>query len=201
MKRTTLTLLAIYFTNLLFAQAPFLIEKGNYLGGGKGRLSFSSQEILDQKYKETRFMVRPGMGVFVADKWAIGANLELETTKIKLEDEEIGKSNEFGAGAWSRYYFLPKTKKTNFFGEAGITYGAIREDDNARIKYRSFNAGLSMAHFINPHIAFELGVDYSSKKYEDEQESINKFGICAGFQMHFNCKKRTKVKIPGTPCF
>ena len=185
-----MTFVAICFLNSTYAQTIFPIEKGNFLGGGKGRLSFSSQQ-LEEKYKETSIMVRPGFGYFLQDKWAVGINLNFENTKIKVGDVEQGKSIDFGGGIWTRYYFLPKSKRTNFFGEAGFNMGGNKLDDEDRINYSGFNVGLYMVHFINEHIAFEIGVDYYSKKYEDEDEPINKMGVSAGFQMHFTKKKKT----------
>jgi outer membrane protein assembly factor BamA len=199
MKRLTLALMALCFATFSYAQPPYPIQKGNFLGGGKGKLSFSSQDYLGEKLKETNFMIRPSLGYFPADQWALGLNLNFESSKVKLDDTELGKSNELGAGLWTRYYFLPETKKTNFFGEAGFNFGGAKEDDDDRISYNSYNLGLSMAHFINGHIALELGLDYSSKKYEDEDERLNRFGLCAGFQMHFDpCNKKKNTTIRPT---
>ena len=195
MKRFTLVLTALCLVTLSYAQPPYLIQKGDFLGGGKGKLSFSSQDYFGEKYKETNFMLRPNLGYFVMDQWALGLNLNFESTKIKLDNTEIGKSNEFGAGLWTRYYILPETKRTNFFGEAGYNIGGYKDDDQERINYNSYNLGFSMAHFMNAHIAFELGFDFSSKKYEDEDERINRFGLCAGFQMHFRCHGDKKPRM------
>ena len=69
----------------------------------------------------------------------------------------------------------------------------LDEDDDDRISYNSYNLGLSMACFLNKHISLELGVEYSSKKYEDEDSRVNRIGLCAGFQMHFSCEKKKKA--------
>ena len=193
MKKITLILLVIFICASSFAQAPYLIQKGNFLGGGKGKLTFSSQDYLGEKYKETHIMLRPNFGYFVIDQLAIGLNLDVESTQIKLGSDEIGKTNDLGAGLWTRYYALPATKKINFFGEGGINMGGYKEDDDDRISYNSYNLGLSMACFLNKHISLELGVEYSSKKYEDEDSRVNRIGLCAGFQMHFSCEKKKKA--------
>ena len=191
MKRITLSLPALCLTAFLYAQ-PFPISQGNFLGGGKGKLSFTSQKYLnDQKLKDTKVHLRPDFGYFPIDNWAIGANLNFESTKSKIDDQEIDKSNDVGAGIWSRYYILPKTHRMNVFGEAGFNFGGSKFDDDDRISYNSFNLGVSMAYFVNSFIAFELGVEYASKKWEDEDERINRVALCGGFQMHFGpCTKK-----------
>ena len=191
MNRITLTLAVICSVLVSHAQEAYLIQKGNFLGGGKGKLTFSSQDYLGEKYKETHFMIRPSIGYFIINQWAVGLNLDVETTTIKLDDDKLGKSNDMGAGIWTRYYVLPAIKKINFFGEAGFNMGGVKEDDDDRINYNSINLGFSMACFLNRNVALELGVEYSTKKYEDEDEPINRFGLCAGFQIHF--RKRNPV--------
>jgi hypothetical protein len=186
MKLFFLSTFVIFISVVSFAQGPYLIQKGNFLGGGKGKLSFSSQEYLDEKYKETHIMLRPSFGYFLMDGWAVGINLDMESTKIKLGSDEIGNSNDLGAGLWTHYYFLPAIKKINFFGEAGFNMGGYKEDDDDRIGYNCYNFGLSMACFLNKHVALEIGVEYSSKKYEDEDSRVNRVGLCAGFQIHFS---------------
>lgn len=41
-------------------------------------------------------------------------------------------------------------------------------------------------YFINGHVGLDTGFDYNSKKYKDEDERMNRFGLCAGLQIHLD---------------
>src|SRR5690348_122157 len=110
MKKNLLTVAALVGGLFANAQVIYPIQQGNLLGGGKGQISFSSQEQLGEKYKEVNVMIRPTIGYFVLNQVAAGINLDYKSTTIKSGSDEIGRSNELGAGFWARYYFLPATK-------------------------------------------------------------------------------------------
>jgi len=187
MKNITLAVLAIGSLTALHAQ----IDAHQWLVGGKTKLSFTSQDFMGDKIKETDFRFRPNVGFFPVDKWAVGVNLDFEASSYEYPGSPKQKYNEIGAGLFTRYYFLDKTKKTNLFAEAGFNVGGYKYDtDDERTNYNKLNIGVSTAIFLNRHVALEIGVDYSTRKWEDEDERINRFGLCGGFQIHLDpCRK------------
>lgn len=192
MKKITLAVLGICCLTAAFTQ----INAHQWLVGGKGKLSFTSQDYLNDKIKESTFRLSPNIGYFPKDKWAIGINLDFESSTYEFPGNNKEKYNEIGAGIFSRYYFLDKIRKTNIFVDGGYNIGGYKYDtDDERTNYNKFMLGLAAAFFINQHVAFELGIDYSSRKWEDENERINRFGLCGGFQIHLDpCVKVVRPK-------
>ncbi len=181
----------------LLAQTIYAIEKGSFLAGGKTKLAFSSQPYIgDEKIKTTSFRFSPNLGYFVADQWAIGGKLDFETSSTKFGNMDPEKYNDMGIGVFSRYYFLPATHQTNFFGEAGFSIGSYKyDDDEERSGYNNFNLSLATAIFLNRNVALEFGLDYSSFKYEDEDDRSSRFGICGGFQVYLDPCSKNRARV------
>lgn len=173
------------------------INKNDWMLGGRGKLSFSSQNYInDEKIKETSFRLSPRIGYFVADRWAIGLSPSFEAGSTEIPSYGKDKYNELGLGINSRYYLMENKNKTNFFAEAGYSFGGAQFNDDDRIGVNGYNLGLNFVYFKNPFVALELGFEYGSKKYEDEDERINKFGLCAGLQIHLDpCGRRREPMI------
>ncbi len=52
-----------------------------------------------------------------------------------------------------------------------------------------------MALFLNRNVAVEIGFDYSSFKYEDEDDRSSRFGLCAGFQVYLDPCSKTRSRL------
>lgn len=170
------------------------INATNWYVGGKTKLSFSSQNYLDDKIKETMFRFSPNIGYFPIDRWGVSLSPGFETQTNEYPNLPKVKYNEFSLGLETRYYLLPNKQNTNFFVSGGYELGSYKyESDDERTGFNRFNLGASFVYFKNPHVGLELGVEYGSKKYEDEDERINRFGLCAGLQIHLDpCGKRNR---------
>jgi len=175
------------------------INQNNWYVGGKTKLSFTSQNYLnDEKIKTSMFRFSPDIGYFPIDRWGIDLSPAFETQTTEYPGVPKQKYNEFSVGLGTRYYLMPNKQNTNFFVHAGYEFGSYKyENDNDRTGFNSFNAGASFVCFKNRHVGLEIGLDYASKKYEGEEERINRIGLCAGLQIHLDpCGKgNRKVEL------
>ena len=192
MKKYLFTTMALLACAALNAQNDGLdllprINANNWYVGGKTKLSFSSQNYLDDKIKETMFRFSPNIGYFPIDRWGVSLSPAFETQTNEYPNLPELKYNEFSLGLETRYYLLPNKQHTNFFVSGGYELGSYKYDsDDDRTGFNRFNIGASFVYFKNPHVGLELGFEYGSKKYENEDERINRFGLCAGLQIHLD---------------
>jgi len=164
------------------------IDQNNWYVGGKTKLSFTSQNYLnDEKIKTSMFRFSPDIGYFPIDRWGIDLSPSFETQTTEFPSLPKQKYNEFSLGLGTRYYLMPNKQNTNFFVHGGFEFGSYKyENDNDRTGFNSFNAGASFVYFKNRHVGLEIGLDYGSKKYEGEDDRISSIGLCAGLQIHLD---------------
>jgi hypothetical protein len=196
-------LLAIFIFSCIaetIAQEFDYVGEGRFLAGGKGSLKFDRWEYLaGENAKETSVRFSPNFGYFFINKWAAGVNLDFESSSTKYPNQtDKDTYNEVGIGLFTRYYLCPVKSRKTFFGEAGFNVGGYKYNDQDRINYNSFFLGAAFACFINRYIALELGLEYRSHKYEDEDERSTRFGLCAGFQMMFGPCGRVETVAKAT---
>jgi hypothetical protein len=171
------------------------INQNNWYVGGKTKLSFSSQEYAGDKIKESSFRFNPNIGYFPIDRWGISLSPGYETQTTEYPNMPESKYNEFSLGLETRYYLMPNKQNTNFFLSAGYNVGSYKYDnDPERTSFNRYNFGASFVYFKNPHVGLEIGFDYGSRKYEEE-ERINRFGLCAGLQIHLDpCGRNRRIE-------
>ena len=180
------------------------INQNNWYVGGKTKLNFTSQNYLnDEKIKTSMFRFSPTIGYFVADRWGVDFSPSFESQSTEYPNLPKEKYNEFSLGLGSRYYLMPNKQNTNFFVHAGFEFGSYKSDNyDERFGFNSYNAGASFVYFKNRHVGLEIGLDYRSKKYEEEDDRISSIGLCAGLQIHLDpCGGGQKKRVIDTPRF
>jgi hypothetical protein len=175
------------------------ITKGNWMVGGNA--SFSSQETYSNKgmkdnISQKTVQLKPNLGYFLIDKFAIGARLGYEGTFFEDYGYGATKSNSFFVGPFVRYYFLKPEKVVNVFVEnsytLGETYyrGAIEYQNNSRLeKTYSFMAGPVV--YFNSSVSMEFTLQYSSTDIKSEEVDLtnNKFQVGLGLQIYLEKNK------------
>ena len=165
MKKYLFTTMALLACAALNAQNEGLdllprINANNWYVGGKTKLSFSSQNYLDDKIKETMFRFSPNIGYFPIDRWGVSLSPAFETQTNEYPNLPELKYNEFSLGLETRYYLLPNKQHTNFFVSGGYELGSYKYDsDDDRTGFNRFNIGASFVYFKNPHVGLELGIE------------------------------------------
>lgn len=183
MKKILLPVAVLFCTSTILAQP----DKGTWLLGGRSGFSSSSQDYFGDKIKQTDFRLGPRLGYFVRDQLAVTLNPGFEAQTYQFGNSPKQKYNEFDVGAGLQYYFLPPERKFNVYAEAGYMLGSYKEDDDERVGYGKYHLGAGGMCFINQHVAFDFGIGYGSKKYENEDERINRISITTGFQIFIDC--------------
>ncbi len=178
----------------LFGAVSAQTEKGTWMVSGKSEISFNSVNT-KVKYdgtelgedKTSTFTFSPSASYFVINNLAVGLGLSYVHTK----NEDV-KSDTFVAMPQATYFFdTPGNVKPYF--EAGIGYASNTMsdgDDEVKADGLAYGAGLGVAYFINPSVAFNLGLNYSGANLQYSEDSkvktdISTLGVGAGVSVFF----------------
>lgn len=169
--------LAFGFANAQEAKT-FGFGEGNIIV--EGNLGFNSTNDKNTDTKTSSFSFNPKAGYFISDDLAIGIELGIGSAKEETGGVEA-KENNFGAGAFARYYFLELGERFKTYGEFGLGFDSYKEEFGGNeIKTSGFGAGLGlgMNYFVTENIAINFVLSdilsYSSIK-PDGGEAINEF--------------------------
>lgn len=133
--------------------------KGKIIMGGSSDISFSSISP-DGGDSQTEFKIRPTIGTFVFNNFAIG---------IMLDYEDYENRSLFLLGPIIRYYFgtsnvKPYLQGEYMFGNEKYDNGFVYEygfDDEIKYDVNAFALGGGAAFFLNQHISIDLGLAYT----------------------------------------
>jgi opacity protein-like surface antigen len=169
------------------------INKGQFLAGGTA--GFSSSKYGENK--TTNINVTPGVGYFVIDKLAVGAEATYGYAKETSETTVGGatvkvesKVTSLAFAPFVRYYFLPAAQKVNVFAHGSYGFGSTKVDDGDSQSFSAYHIGAGPAFFLTPSVALEATVYYNSSKVKDAPERTNTFGLSVGFQVHLGKGKK-----------
>lgn len=155
-------------------------SKGTWLVGGTA--GFTSSKYGSAKYTSVDFS--PNAGYFVIENLALGLNVQIgsETSNLGGGASDVKTSSTY-FGPNVRYYFTSLGKNAKLFGNGTFVFG---NEKAGSVSTSSTAWGLSAgpAFFLNKNVALEIAVGYSSAKVKDANESMNSFGLKAGFQIH-----------------
>ncbi len=186
MKKVILSAAALFAFAFANAQettteAPaFGFTKGNIFVEGNLQFNSSKEEQDGVESKENNFNFNPKAGYFITDKFAVGVELGIGSSKT--EDSAPGvptdetKTNSFGAGVFGRYYFLNLGQRFKTYAEAGVGFGGTKLEDNGTDvwKDKNFNVGIDLGinYFITDRFAINFGLtdllSFNSGKREFE---------------------------------
>lgn len=168
MKHSIFSALLLLAAATLHAQT----EKGDVLVGGN--LGFQTGENASQ------FNLSPNVGVFVANNFAVGAALNINSSK-----QGILRTSTFGLGPFARYYFGQTMTKPFLVTEFNFLSSSIKTGENARISNNGFGwlLGLGFAAFVNESVAVEAVSGYNFNKFKDVEGSGG-FALRLGFQVY-----------------
>lgn len=156
----------------------------NLIVGGTTGLAF-----INTGFQNTRnFSFAPKVGMFIKDKWAVGASMPLTfaTSEFNNTFSYNYRSNVtfLGFNAFTRYYFLPNKTKLFVLGEFGFSYAVYKDTYSGaniptiigspeRSKSKLVYAlGGGIARFLSPSIAVEATLDYRSMPYFTDQRVL-----------------------------
>lgn len=161
----------LFFTVTANAQ----ITKGNWMVGGSG--SFYSTNLKDQNTdsKTIGLELRPNVGYFLADKFAMGVSPLFAYGK----PEGNSPVTSYGVGLYTRYYLLNPEKTFNILTHVGYNYSKSSNSDS---KGTSLDLRVGPAIYFNSSVALEMTLNYNSSKQSSTTYNIISVGL--GFQIH-----------------
>jgi hypothetical protein len=141
--------------------------KGKMIMSGSSDISFSSMSP-DGGDSQTEFKIRPTVGTFVTDNFAIG---------IMLNYEDYENGSMFLLGPLIRYYF--GTSNIKPYLQAEYAFGNQKYDDyngEQKVDIDSYAFGGGAAFFLNQHISIDIGLAYakaSAENYDADGVVVN----------------------------
>lgn len=173
------------FLFCIYSVSNAQITQGNILAGGA--VSFTSQKYSGAGGSTNVLHIMPDAGYFFADKIAGGIRASFTDYS-----DAVDSYRDLLIGPFARYYFLPVAQKTNIFLEGSFAAGIQKYDGFDAESKSQFGFSAGPAFFLNPHVAVEATLNWSSLKYKDDNGRFNTFGLAIGFQVHLHCKKQKK---------
>jgi long-subunit fatty acid transport protein len=174
MKTITLFFFIVFaMTMTLNAQ----ITKGIWLLGGSGEYSNLTYKFdNDTKSKIERVTIKPNVGYFIKEKFALGGALRFEHQDIFYT---------YGIGLFTRYYFLEPDKTFNLFAQVHYDYvytvsDIDRASQNSTSHFYGVRAGQVV--FFNRTVGLEVAIEYERGKLPNGISDNIKAVI--GFQIH-----------------
>ncbi len=169
------------------------ITKNNWMVGGS--FSYSKVKLYDGSvlFQKIRLVnTSPAVGYFVIDKLATGIRAKILLSKVWNVTSQFGtqvsRQNQYDAGPFVRYYFLPVDNKINLFGDLAFTYGThitFNSSDKLPDDHQyAYSVAGGMALFINSSIAAELQVEYSRWHEVNIDSHYKKLQLGIGLQIH-----------------
>ena len=157
---------------------------------GTNTIKYDGNDITDMK--TSLFELKPGVGYFVANNFALGVAAPLTFKKNGYNTIDV-KESTYGVSVLGRYYFGKSNFKPYATAEAGYM-AAKNYSEMAGSQYDdlfnglAFAGGIGLAGFINEHVSLdiELGYVYSNLIYSEDKElkmNVNGFGIQVGFSI------------------
>ena len=143
------------------------ITKGNWMVGGDGNYSNRTIFLQDgSKSKYSYTTIRPDIGYFIIDKFAIGSQLSFSNSTTNS-----GSLNDYGLGIFTRYYFLKPEKIYNIFTQAYYTYGINKT--NLKTFKHFYGLKLGSVIFFTNSVGLELSLGYEKGIYNYELSESN----------------------------
>lgn len=176
MKKIIIILLA---SILLAKSAQGQLAKGTWMIGGNAALTTYNTRSPLGTQNETTISIKPNIGYFVMEKFAVGINPGYGLQASKFNDTPNTTRYSYALGPFIRYYLLPADHIVNLFAGGSYQYN-IDEPGNTIINNYSFFAGTTA--FFNSSAAIEITTGFSSSLAK--KLTINSFIINAGFQIY-----------------
>lgn len=170
------TLKSIFIALVLFTiSSNAQITKGNWMVGGSG--SFYSANFKDQNFdsKSIGLELRPNIGYFLADKFAVGISPLLGYNK----PEGSTSVTSYGIGLYSRYYLLNTDRRVNILTHLGYSYFT---SSNSMSKSTAVDLKAGPVVYFNSSVALEMTLNYNSNQQSSTTYNILSIGL--GFQIH-----------------
>ncbi|PRD45550.1 outer membrane beta-barrel protein [Sphingobacterium haloxyli] len=189
MKKLLLTLTAVAGLTVASKAQEFGFQKTDFIV--EGFINSSNTDDKQTEKKVSKFNFNPKFGYFVSDKIAVGLELAVgnsKTTDYSGQQDASVKKNNFGIGAFGRYYFLEVGSRFKTYAELGAGYNQLGGEtadgnattDLAKTKGFGVNAGVGANYFLTNNIAigFSFGdvIAFNSSKVDvDGAKSQNEF--------------------------
>jgi hypothetical protein len=160
----------LVFVNLSSAQT----EKGTWLLGGNAG-------FVKPSGAPGQLSVTPAVGYFLLDHFAAGGQVNFLVTKNVSTNKLV---SFFSLGPFGRYYFLGDDRGRLYVsGGLNIGGGTGSKFDTG------YNIGAGYAVFLNESISVDLGMHY-----DKIGSSRGVFALGAGFQVHFNRLRNSRIE-------
>lgn len=186
------TIALILVTTLLSFNSNSQITKGNWMLGGS--ISFSSTNLKSEIGQKNTFFIlqgAPDIGYFIADKFAAGLKVSINSSGGKATGTSVFSTNtDYNFGPFARYYFLSTEKQFNILTEGTYQYGFIGGgQQNTKTSKNTFAIAAGPVIYFNSSVGLEFLIGYSAYKYVGFAGSNGTIQLGLGLHVHLEKNK------------
>jgi outer membrane protein len=142
-------------------------DLGFSVQGGETESGPDGNTTTADKSTQTNFRIRPRVGYFVADNFAVGLDLQyqLDRSNDNQDPETITTRNTIGAGLFGRYYWMMGDGNFGLFGQAELGFSTSSGESETDGSTSDLPTSQSFAGGIRPGVTFfpteNFGIDFS----------------------------------------
>lgn len=142
-----------------YAQTPLTKGRGLLTGS----INYHHDGGSSARYSSDIFSFAPAVGVFVADNFALGVNLTLQTASYSQYNylpvgtpyQSAYSNTAFAVGPFARYYRFVGGDKFALFGQGGLGYIRVRNDYSGNDSQGYLSVTPGVAFFPVPRFGIE----------------------------------------------
>lgn len=178
---------------LLPAAAQAQTERGSkLLGVSIGELNYSKRKQASSSFSGELY---PTAAYFVADNFALGANLVLSYGRIQYQDDLSSRVFGYGVGPFARYY-IPSSSRHRLFGQVGgniqrahtrsvrrPTPGPQEFEDQKYTTY-GYHGALGYTYFLTPTAALDATAGFYRLGQSGTNRWSNVVDVRVGFSVY-----------------
>ena len=143
--------------------------------GGSGRFYSYQLKNVNSNQKGIVFELRPNLGCFINDKFAVGITPLFTYNKTENSNSTVS----YGIGSYARYYLLKTEKRVNVLTHIGYSYNG---NDNTNDTSMGFDFKVGPVIFFNSSVALEMTLNYNTNN--QNSATYNIFSLGLGLQIH-----------------
>lgn len=181
----------IFYTTLIIALFSLAVNsqltEGNWIIGGSGSYTHRTTEFNNGfTPKSSTLTIKPNVGYFIKNKFAIGSLLGYYSHKPLDSD---GYTHTYSLGIFSKYYFLKPDKMFNLFTQIYYdrVFSETQSSDYVKIDGNVYGMKIGQVIFFNNSVGLEFSIDYEKQNYKFDSNNTNKSDVIKvgiGFQIH-----------------
>jgi len=177
--------LFLFLIFIPFSTINAQITKGNWMvGGSLSYLRINNTNPNTVSEKETILNIKPVVGYFLKDKFALGLRSEFFNFNGTVIGSNRSSSYQLDFGPFLRYYFFPVNNRVNLFSESAYLLSLWKSSGSKWGSTNGFLINVGPVVYLNNIVGIEFTLGYSSQYFQKNIGRLNNIRTGIGLQIH-----------------